>query len=85
MSWWGTASFEEIIERIKSYSKNAPMYWIYGRGWDQNDWAAKEYPDKTMLDSLFPDRPVFLKRIDGHAALANQKAPTLPASRQPLR
>lgn len=70
----GTASFEEIIERIKSYSKNAPMYWIYGRGWDQNDWAAKEYPDKTMLDSLFPDRPVFLKRIDGHAALANQKA-----------
>lgn len=69
----GTTSFEEIIEKLKVYSKNAPMEWIYGRGWDQNDWAVKEYPDKKILDSLFPDRPVFLKRIDGHAALVNQK------------
>ena len=50
------------------------MEWIYGTGWDQNDWEDKSYPDKKILDSLFPDRPVFLKRIDGHAALANQKA-----------
>ena len=50
------------------------MEWIYGHGWDQNDWAVKEFPNKNVLDSLFPDRPVFLKRIDGHAALANQKA-----------
>lgn len=69
----GTASFEEIIEKLKTYSNTAPMEWIYGRGWDQNDWAIKEYPDKRILDSLFPDRPVFLKRIDGHAALVNQK------------
>jgi predicted amidohydrolase YtcJ len=40
----------------------------------QNEWTVKEYPDKNILDSLFPDRPVFLKRIDGHAALVNQKA-----------
>ncbi len=70
----GTTSFDEVIEKIKAYSKTAPMEWIYGRGWDQNDWAVKEYPDKTKLDELFPDRPVFLKRIDGHAALVNQKA-----------
>ena len=70
----GTASFAEIIEKLNTYSKNAPMEWIYGRGWDQNDWAKKEYPDKRILDSLFPNRPVFLKRIDGHAAIANQKA-----------
>jgi predicted amidohydrolase YtcJ len=70
----GTTSFDEVIEKIKAYSKTAPMQWIYGRGWDQNDWAVKEYPDKTKLDELFPDRPVFLKRIDGHAALVNQKA-----------
>ena len=70
----GTDSFEEIIEKIKQYSKTAPMEWIYGRGWDQNDWQIKEYPDKEILDSLFPNRPVFLKRIDGHAALVNQKA-----------
>ena len=70
----GTTSFEEVITKIKAYSTHAPMQWIYGRGWDQNDWAVKEYPDKKILDSLFPDRPVFLKRIDGHAALVNQTA-----------
>lgn len=70
----GTKSFEDVIEKIKAYSKNAPMTWIYGRGWDQNDWDIKEFPDKTQLDELFPDRPVFLKRVDGHAALVNQKA-----------
>jgi predicted amidohydrolase YtcJ len=70
----GTASFNEIIEKVQDYAKSAPMEWIYGRGWDQNDWAVKEYPNKLVLDSLFPSRPVFLKRIDGHAALVNQKA-----------
>ncbi len=70
----GTNSFEEVIEKINQYAPTAPMEWIYGRGWDQNDWAVKEYPDKKILDSLFPNRPVFLKRIDGHAALVNQKA-----------
>lgn len=70
----GTTSFDEIVNKIKVYSATAPMQWIYGRGWDQNDWAIKEFPDKQILDSLFPDRPVFLKRVDGHAALLNQKA-----------
>ena len=70
----GTNSFNEIVDKIIDYSKTAPMEWIYGHGWDQNDWAIKEFPNKNLLDSLFPDRPVFLKRIDGHAALANQKA-----------
>ncbi|HMJ47700.1 MAG TPA: amidohydrolase [Ferruginibacter sp.] len=70
----GTTSFDEVLEKIKEYSTNAPMEWIYGRGWDQNDWPVKEFPDKKMLDELFPDRPVFLKRIDGHAALVNQRA-----------
>ena len=70
----GTNSFEEVISKMQLYSKDAPMEWLYGRGWDQNDWAVKEYPNKKILDSLFPDRPVFLKRIDGHAALVNQRA-----------
>lgn len=70
----GTTSFEEVINKLKAYSKSAPLEWLYGRGWDQNDWELKEFPTKEKLDSLFPDRPVFLKRIDGHAALANQKA-----------
>ncbi len=71
---WGTQSFEEIIDKVKTYGETAPMNWIYGRGWDQNDWPVKSYPNKNILDSLFPDRPVFLKRVDGHAALVNQKA-----------
>ncbi len=70
----GTKSWKEIVDSIKAYASNAPMQWIYGRGWDQNDWASKQYPDKTELDLLFPDRPVYLKRVDGHAAIANQSA-----------
>ncbi len=70
----GTHSFNEVVEKMKDYANTAPMYWLYGRGWDQNDWNNKEFPNKNILDSLFPARPVFLKRIDGHAALVNQKA-----------
>jgi hypothetical protein len=70
----GTTSFNDIIDKLNAYSKTAPMEWLYGRGWDQNDWEIKEFPSKEKLDSLYPNRPVFLKRIDGHAALANQKA-----------
>ncbi len=70
----GTTSWQEIVKKITGYSKTAPMHWIYGRGWDQNDWAIKEYPSNKILDSLFPDRPVYLKRVDGHAAIANSTA-----------
>jgi predicted amidohydrolase YtcJ len=71
---FGTTSFEEVVSKIKEYEKAAPLEWIYGRGWDQNDWSVKQYPSKEIFDSLFPNRPVFLKRVDGHAALLNQKA-----------
>ena len=71
---WGTKSWDEIVARISEYAKTAPKEWLYGRSWDQNDWAVKEFPNKEKLDQLFPNRPVYLKRIDGHAAVANQKA-----------
>jgi predicted amidohydrolase YtcJ len=48
--------------------------WLLGRGWDQNDWDVKTMPTNEKLDSLFPNRPVLLTRIDGHAALANTEA-----------
>ena len=70
----GTASWEECIERVKTFAANNSDGWITGRGWDQNDWTIKEFPDNQTLDTLFPDRPVLLSRIDGHAAIANQKA-----------
>jgi len=70
----GSKSFDEVLSIVKQYAQNHSEGWIIGRGWDQNDWANKAFPDKSKLDILFPDRPVFLKRIDGHAALLNQKA-----------
>jgi predicted amidohydrolase YtcJ len=70
----GTKSWDEVLERTKTFASKHEDIWVKGRGWDQNDWEIKEFPSKTSLDSLFPDRPVLLKRIDGHAAIANQKA-----------
>ncbi|MCZ2084098.1 MAG: amidohydrolase family protein, partial [Flavobacteriales bacterium] len=71
---WGTKSWDEVVARLSEYAKTAPKEWLYGRSWDQNDWAIKEFPTKKKLDQLFPNRPVYLIRIDGHAAVANQKA-----------
>jgi predicted amidohydrolase YtcJ len=76
----GTTSFEQVINKVKEgpsgYPEETrpPGEWIIGRGWDQNDWAIKEYPDRFVLDSLFPDNPVLIERVDGHAALANGAA-----------
>lgn len=70
----GTTSYEEVLAKLVEYDKTNSLDWIYGRGWDQNDWEIKEFPDKKGLDSLFPDKPVILKRVDGHAVLCNQKA-----------
>jgi len=70
----GTISVEEIIAMLKDYQKLNPGPWITGRGWDQNDWELKEFPDKTMLDKHFPDTPILLRRIDGHAGWANSAA-----------
>jgi predicted amidohydrolase YtcJ len=70
----GTNSWQEILDTMAQFSKTVPQGWLIGRGWDQNDWAVKEFPSKEKLDSLFPSRPVFLTRVDGHAAIANQKA-----------
>ena len=70
----GTGSVEEIIEMLKAFHEKHPGTWITGRGWDQNDWEVKEFPDKHMLDKHFPDTPVLLRRIDGHAAWANSRA-----------
>ena len=70
----GTKSFEDILDRVKRYATNKELNAITGRGWDQNDWKIKRLPNKEQLDLLFPDIPVALRRIDGHAMLVNQKA-----------
>lgn len=70
----GTTSFEEVLARMEQHAASHPDGWLIGRGWDQNDWEEKEFPTRIQLDELFPDRPVYLDRIDGHAALLNAKA-----------
>ncbi len=70
----GTASFDEVISRVDSFALNFDTDWIVGRGWDQNDWDIREFPDNSYFNEKYPNRPVFLKRIDGHAAIANAEA-----------
>ncbi len=71
----GTESWSEAVERTRRFAAAHPeKEWIVGRGWDQNDWVAKEYPTNAELNALFPDRPVLLQRIDGHAAIVNDAA-----------
>ncbi len=70
----GTNSFDEVIQRVKDHNENHPTEWILGQGWDQNDWEVKEFPTKDQLDKAFPNNPVVLTRIDGHALIANSEA-----------
>ena len=70
-----TESWEAVLNCCNDFVKTLPQgTWLTGRGWDQNDWAVKQFPDNKKLNQLFPDRPVIITRIDGHAAIANQKA-----------
>jgi predicted amidohydrolase YtcJ len=70
----GTTSWDDIIERLQKFAIKNPDGWLIGRGWDQNDWDNKEFPSNEKLNALFPNRPILLTRVDGHAAIANQKA-----------
>src|SRR5207244_6424261 len=51
-----------------------PGEWILGRGWDQNRWPGKQFPTAAPLDAAIPDHPVWLRRVDGHAGVANTAA-----------
>lgn len=70
----GTTSKEEVIERIAAFEPYKTSEFIVARGWDQNDWSDQSYPTKEDLDVVFPDVPVALQRVDGHALWVNSKA-----------
>jgi predicted amidohydrolase YtcJ len=71
----GATSWAETVGRLTRHRQQQPgAVWLTGRGWDQNDWPGQRFPTKDTLDVLFPDVPVLLARVDGHAAVANQKA-----------
>jgi len=70
----GTKSYDEVIQQLVDFQKEKNLPFITGRGWDQNDWVEKTLPTKEKLDSVFPDTPVAIRRVDGHALLVNQAA-----------
>ena len=70
----GTKSFDEIVEKVIEYDKVNNKKFIIGRGWDQNDWKVKSLPTNKLLNQAFPDKPVVLERIDGHAYIVNDFA-----------
>jgi len=70
----GTTSFDDMIKRVLDFQNKNNLPYIKGRGWDQNDWEDKNMPTKALLDKLFPNTPIALTRIDGHASFCNQAA-----------
>ena len=73
-----SASEQEAVERVKAYQKEHPdQQWIKGRGWNQVQWPSKQFPTAKSLDKYFPNTPVLLNRVDGHAGWANTKAMAL--------
>ena len=71
----GTTSYEEVIARVKARAEQLLTgTWIQGRGWDQNEWDSREFPTHEALSAAVPRNPVYLERVDGHAALANEMA-----------
>ncbi|TKK71726.1 amidohydrolase [Ilyomonas limi] len=68
-------SIAELVARVQQFAAAHPgRQWITGGGWDQNKFPGKAFPTNETLNRLYPNTPVLLDRIDGHAALANAKA-----------
>lgn len=71
----GTPTADAVLRLVQARAAAAPPgSWIVGRGWDQNDWPEATWPDRHRLDRAAPDHPVYLTRIDGHAAWVNSRA-----------
>jgi predicted amidohydrolase YtcJ len=71
----GADSYAEVVRRVKERAGRAATgEWVLGRGWDQNRWSGQQFPTKEPLDSAIADHPVWLRRVDGHASVANSAA-----------
>jgi predicted amidohydrolase YtcJ len=71
----GVPSVDDAAMRIRHYAEEHPRAsWILGRGWNQVVWPVREFPTAAHIDAVVSDRPVWLRRIDGHAGWANGPA-----------
>ena len=66
----GARSIDDVVERLRASAPTSG--WVLGRGWDQNLWPGAAMPTHAALTAAFPDRPVWLRRVDGHAGWANR-------------
>ncbi|MEO9078382.1 MAG: amidohydrolase [Rhodanobacter sp.] len=70
-----TTSLDEALAKVKTYAAAHPAAtWIRGGGWNQEIWKLGRFPTAKELDTVVSDRPVWLSRIDGHAAWGNSAA-----------
>ncbi len=70
-----TSSYDEVIGLVRAHAASVPHgTWIIGRGWDHESWTSKQLPTHKRLSDAVPDHPVWLARVDGHAALGNKAA-----------
>lgn len=65
-------SFDEVLVRLEKYEQRTHRKFIIGRGWDQSLWANKEFPTNEQLNKMYPNTPICLYRVDGHAILVNE-------------
>ena len=65
----------EFTRRLKEHAaKVPPGEWITGGDWDHERWPGAPLPDRSWIDSVTPNNPVFVNRLDGHMSLANTAA-----------
>jgi len=71
----GSPSVEDAVANIKGHvDANPSIRWVLGRGWNQVIWPIKAFPTAADIDAVVSDRPVWLRRVDGHAGWANSAA-----------
>jgi len=71
----GTETEQEAVQRVADFAENnEQLQWVQGRGWNQVLWDSNEFPSASSLDALIANKPVWLRRVDGHAAWANSIA-----------
>ncbi len=69
------ATPEEFTRRIKAFAATLkPGEWITGGDWDHELWPGSPLPDRSWIDSVTPNNPVLVNRLDGHMSLANTAA-----------
>ncbi len=79
----GATTEAEAAQRVLDFAAdNTELEWVQGRGWNQVLWDSNEFPTAASLDALVGDRPVWLTRVDGHAAWANTMAMELAGINQ---